>query len=159
MLKVRATVDGAADGLASGEMLQSLLKVGELRLTASTSPPSDGRQAMPPDIGDDWLQRFAHRLERVQGLCQMQGSVQSASGATISAGSRREISGNGGARTRTGWRAKIAAGPTSQVQLAPPALEASKISSWLVAPTQRKWQAGTAKSKAEVNAGLAIPFV
>jgi hypothetical protein len=42
------------------------------------------------------------------------------SGATISTGSRREISGNsGGARTRTGWRARIAAGLTSQVRLAP----------------------------------------
>src|ERR1700675_3956258 len=64
MLKVRETVDGVVDGLASGD----LLKVSELHLQCQ-SPPSDaGRLAMPPDFGDDWRQRFTHRLEIVQVL-------------------------------------------------------------------------------------------
>src|SRR5580704_917279 len=63
-LKVRETVDGIVDGLASGD----LLKVGELHLQRQ-SPPSDaGRLAVPPDLGDNGLQRFTHRLERVQVL-------------------------------------------------------------------------------------------
>ncbi len=64
MLKVRETVDRGVDRPASGD----LPKVGELHLQCP-SPPSDaGRLAMPPDLGDDWLQRFTHRFERVQVL-------------------------------------------------------------------------------------------
>jgi hypothetical protein len=33
-----------------------------------TPPPDAGFLAMPPDLGDDWLQRFTHQLERVQVL-------------------------------------------------------------------------------------------
>ena len=63
-LKVRETINGVVDGLASGD----LPKVGELHLQRQ-SPSSDaGRLAMPPDLGDDGLQRFAHRRERVQVL-------------------------------------------------------------------------------------------
>jgi hypothetical protein len=63
-LKVRETVNSVTDGLASCD----LLKVGELHLQGD-SPSSDaGRLAMPPDLGDDGLQRVAHRLERVQVL-------------------------------------------------------------------------------------------
>src|ERR1700720_3792441 len=65
--KVRETVDGVVDGLASCD----LLKVGELHLQGD-SPPSDaGRQTMPPDLGDDGIQRVAHRLEFVQVLANV----------------------------------------------------------------------------------------
>jgi Oxidoreductase molybdopterin binding domain len=63
-LKVRETVDGVAEGLASGD----LLKVGELHLQRQSPPPDAGRLAMPPNLGDDGLQRFAHRREFVQIL-------------------------------------------------------------------------------------------
>ena len=50
------------DGLASCD----LLKVGELHLQGDGPAPNVGRLTMPPDLGDDGLQRFAHRRERMQ---------------------------------------------------------------------------------------------
>ena len=63
-LEVRETIDGIADGLASCD----LLKVGELHLQCHSSPLDAGLLAMPPDLGDDGLQRFAHWPERMQVL-------------------------------------------------------------------------------------------
>ena len=63
-LKVSETVDCVVDGLASG----NLLKVSELHLQGDSPPLDAGRLAMPPDLGDDRLKRFAHRHERMQVL-------------------------------------------------------------------------------------------
>ena len=58
------TIDGIADGLASGD----LLKVSELHLQGDSPTAGASCLAVPPDLGDDGLQRVAHRHERMQVL-------------------------------------------------------------------------------------------